>query len=621
MPQYPTPGAYQEALQVASSSLFDDELKAATPVETALGLPRAITGAFAAVFPMDARTRRWAVKCFLTDVPDQRRRYEAIGQHLDAADLPYTIDFDYQRKGIQVEGRVLPILKMEWVEGVPLNTYVRQHLNAPERLDVLAARWRTLLADLAAAHVAHGDLQHGNVLVQDADDGPGFVLVDYDTMWVPALDGRKSPEVGHRNYQHPDRTEADFGAYLDRFPGLVIYTALRACARHPDLFTRYDTDENLLFRAADFYDPSASLLFDDLARIDGGEVPGLVDALRTACYLEPETVPTVQEVVAGQRGAAVSATVGRARRAWHEARRRSEGGRAVRARTRFEKAALPTALVVLLGGAVGAVLGGGVVAGSIVVTGGLALAWGGWLHYRRLPTVRRRRRLRRELVYFDRLLRDLRQQVDRHEHERDALLSNVDDLRAERLREVQEETLYDKLKYHFIQEVGAVEGIRHRVVVRLKAAGIRTAFQATAERVAEVIELSDETRARVALWRSGLVAQYQDAIPDDLSPAEERRFERYVAHRASGFQDELERLREKIQVQRAERTQVQARLDETETVSFGRYLLFLLRLAVLPPRARPPAPTAVLPPGDVEAPAPAPATTDGDAAAWWRRAS
>ncbi|NBC19175.1 MAG: hypothetical protein GVY18_17870 [Bacteroidetes bacterium] len=620
MPQYPTPGAYQEALQVASASLHDPELRAATPVETALGLPKAITGAFAAVFPMDARTRRWAVKCFLTDVPDQRRRYDAIAEHLAEAELPYTIDFDYQRTGIQVEGRTLPVLKMAWVEGVPLNTYVRQHLDAPARLDQLADRWRAMLADLAAADVAHGDLQHGNVLVQATDDGPRLVLVDYDTMWVPALDGRKSPEVGHRNYQHPDRTERDFGPHLDHFPGLVIYTALRACAQRPDLFTRYDTDENLLFRAADFYDPSASVLFDDLTGLDEGELPGLVDAVRTACYLEPETVPPLQDVLAGQRGATIDAAVGRARRTWERARQRPERRGMTRSRNRFERAVLPVLLAGLLSG--GILWGSGfpALAGGVVAVVLAGLAWGGWLQYRRLPGVRRQRRLGRELAYFDRLLRELRRQVARYEQQRAALLSNVDDLRAERLQEVQEEALYDKLKYHFIQEVGAVEGIRYRVVVRLKAAGIRTAYQATRERVAAVSELSEETRTRIALWRAGLVAQYADAVPDALSPAEERRFERYIAHRASGFQDELERLREKIRVQEAERTQVQERLSATEAVTIGRYVLFVLRLTSLPSRPLPPAPTAAPPPGDVEREAPVPASAD-TREEWWKRAS
>lgn len=113
--------------------------------------------------------------------------------------------------------------------------------------------------------------------------------MDYDTTYVPALRGRSSAEVGHRNYQHPDRTDADFGPDIDRFSALVIYTALRACAVRPELWEQYDTGENLLFRDADFYAPDESPLFEALAQTE--PLGDLGEALRTACYVEPSDVP------------------------------------------------------------------------------------------------------------------------------------------------------------------------------------------------------------------------------------------------------------------------------------------------------------------------------------------
>src|SRR5207248_10425515 len=59
---------------------------------------------------------------------------------------------------------------------------------------------------LEAAKVAHGDLQHGNILVR----GGSIQLVDYDGMWVPALSGRDATEIGHRAYQHPERSGQDY---------------------------------------------------------------------------------------------------------------------------------------------------------------------------------------------------------------------------------------------------------------------------------------------------------------------------------------------------------------------------------------------------------------------------
>ena len=85
--------------------------------------------------------------------------------------------------------------------------------------------------------------------------GVGVRLVDYDGMWVPALASMPPMEYGHRDYQHPGR-QAYYGAAMDRFPLLVMYAGLYALAsRDGDrrlYWERYDTGDNLLFRAEDF---------------------------------------------------------------------------------------------------------------------------------------------------------------------------------------------------------------------------------------------------------------------------------------------------------------------------------------------------------------------------------
>ena len=53
-------------------------------------------------------------------------------------------------------------------------------------------------------------------------------LIDYDGMYVPALAGTRSGEVGLPAYQHPQRIrEGTYNAEVDRFSHLVIYTAIR----------------------------------------------------------------------------------------------------------------------------------------------------------------------------------------------------------------------------------------------------------------------------------------------------------------------------------------------------------------------------------------------------------
>jgi hypothetical protein len=574
MPSYPTPSAYQEAIQFPEDAFRDPALQAAYPDENALGLPQPITGNFAAVFPMNApRGPRWAVKCFLTDVPDQQARYAAIDKHLEAVDGPYMLDFDYQPEGIQVDGMAYPILKMAWAEGVPLNRFVAEHLDAPDTLAQLADAWEGLLDALDSAQVAHGDLQHGNILVQERDGHVHLTLVDYDAMVVPGLDSGTHPEVGHRNYQHPDRTERDVGFYLDRFPGLVIATALRACRVQPALWDRFDTGENLLFRDADFYDPSASVLFDTLADIE--PVRPWVEVLRTACYMEPEAVPSLAEVKAGETE----------QRAWYKARPAATRRRRVRhhvPRTGWARWFLPGTLGVLIA-TLGLVLTGQylLAVGWLAGAGGVG-GWGSIREYRQLSIIRRRRRLTREEAHFDRLIRNLKRQIESLQAKREDVHTTVDDRRAKRLIEAREEVLYDKLKHHFIGEVAGVEGVTHKHVVRLKKAGIRTAYEAKPERLEHLRTIGDQTTARITMWRSALVAEYEDALPEALSPAEERRIQRYIERRIDSIDAEVARAREKIRVQQAERAQIQARKAEIPPLPASRYLSYLLRLDTLP---------------------------------------
>src|SRR5262249_28223604 len=137
---------------------------------------------------------------------------------------PYVVGFEFLPKGIKVKSQWYPILKMEWVRGELLHDYIKKHLRDSVTLLKLAERWQAMIKALQGATISHGDLQHGNIVVVNGE----LRLIDYDGMFVPALSGQMSNEVGHRNYQHPLRTEFDFGPYLDHFAAWVIYISLVA---------------------------------------------------------------------------------------------------------------------------------------------------------------------------------------------------------------------------------------------------------------------------------------------------------------------------------------------------------------------------------------------------------
>ncbi len=97
-----------------------------------------------------------------------------------------------------------------------------------------------------------GDLQHGNVMISRSGDP---ILIDYDGMYVPGMPYQASNEVGHPNFQHPERSGSFFNEKIDRFSSIVLYLSLHCLASEPSLWKKYHTGENLLFSRKDYQDP------------------------------------------------------------------------------------------------------------------------------------------------------------------------------------------------------------------------------------------------------------------------------------------------------------------------------------------------------------------------------
>jgi hypothetical protein len=209
--------------------------------------------------------------------------------------MPCFVGFDFLQRGICVRGRWYPILKMDWLDGDQLDSYVQRNLGSPAVLGDLPKKWLDLLGQMCRANIAHGDLQHGNILVVNGQ----LKLIDYDGMWIPALAGQKSIEIGHRNYQSPRRTEADFGPWLDNFSARVIYLSVSALAARPGLWRKYNGgDECLLFRQSDFDDPNSSQLLAELESFPDVHFRTQLHEFRLSLYDDLEKIPSVDSVPA-----------------------------------------------------------------------------------------------------------------------------------------------------------------------------------------------------------------------------------------------------------------------------------------------------------------------------------
>lgn len=292
---WPTPQEYNEAIQNPHYNFADDELRCGIADSDSLGLPRVTSGSFASVYKIKCQSRDLAVRCFLRDTPDQQERYVRISEYLSAVRMPHTVSFNYLEDGIRVSGSWFPVLKMEWIDGEPLDFYVRKNISDRRVLLDLAAQFKQMVCDLGKAGIAHGDLQHGNILV--SAEGKCH-LVDYDGMFVPTLEGCYAHEIGHRNYQHPARDHLHFDDRLDNFSAWSIYTSLMCLAEDPQLLKRVGgCDECLLFRQIDYRYPLRSMTFFTLEAHDSPVIRNMARALRSLLDRPMADIPGLNERV------------------------------------------------------------------------------------------------------------------------------------------------------------------------------------------------------------------------------------------------------------------------------------------------------------------------------------
>ena len=283
------------AVQNPQLCFADPDLKQALTSKNSRGRVLLWSGNFATVYKLTQKSiqgdRCWAVRCFTrTPQADVQQRYQAISEYLAKHQIPYLVNFEFIAQGILVKGEWYPILKMDWVQGVELDRYIGEYLDDSQVLLRLDRQLQELQKDLQKVGIAHGDLQHGNIMVDDQGE---LKLVDYDGMYVPALRGAPPLEIGHPNYQPPQRSPKDFSDRLDDFSFAVISLSLRALANEPNLWENFHEDnKNLIFRQNDFQEPELSPVFQAISNIPDDETRDLCDRLILRCHGKDQQTPS-----------------------------------------------------------------------------------------------------------------------------------------------------------------------------------------------------------------------------------------------------------------------------------------------------------------------------------------
>lgn len=293
MAVWPDLTEYHEAVQYPARAFQDPTLKGSKLELDRFGMPKPSTGANAVVYrATDAQGGLWAIRCFLRPITDHAERYAAISRHLQATKSEYACGFEFLPEGVKVRGKWYPLVKMAWADGQLLHTYIQGKLKDPESIAALREKWRRMIRLLEQAKIAHGDLQQGNILVRNNN----LLLVDYDGMWVPQLVGKLGTEIGHRAFQHPLRSQNEYGPYIDRFSALVIYLSLVALEKKPELWDLFHNGDNLIFTQNDFRE-GVTPLWKELLSVNSAQTSHMMSAVIKALTLPVDKCPTLDDVL------------------------------------------------------------------------------------------------------------------------------------------------------------------------------------------------------------------------------------------------------------------------------------------------------------------------------------
>ena len=258
--KYPLISEYVKSIKYPEENF--NKLSNLRPVIDTDGNPIMSSGNFAVVFKMEDRQSRklYAVKCFLREQEGRNENYRLIASELEYLSSTYLTPIQYLEKELFVDttqgnDTEFPVLLMDWVEGPTLDKYIRKNIHDPYKLALITYQFCRMGSWLLSQEFAHGDLKPDNIIVRE--DGQ-LVLVDYDGMFVPAMRGQKSRELGSVDYRHPLRTEDLFDGSIDDFSIASIALSLKAISLNPELLNVFGVEDRLLFCAKDYQNISDS---------------------------------------------------------------------------------------------------------------------------------------------------------------------------------------------------------------------------------------------------------------------------------------------------------------------------------------------------------------------------
>lgn len=236
------------------------------------------SGGYTTVFPFHKQSGdKVAVRLWIADIGDAKKRSLEISNYLKKLHNAYFVGFNYIDDAVLVNGILHPIVLMDWVDGQTLKEYINSNISNPSAILDLSEKFKQMALYFHQENIAHGDLQHGNLLVKN--DG-SLVVIDYDSMFIEPLQGMTDTIKGLPGYQHPARhSNQEVNPKLDYFSELVIYLSLLVYADKPTLWSEYYETEDLLFSKADFENPISSKLINTCLKSSNPNISELTNEM------------------------------------------------------------------------------------------------------------------------------------------------------------------------------------------------------------------------------------------------------------------------------------------------------------------------------------------------------
>lgn len=271
---YPTRTDIVTAMRNPQVSFKVDELVGGNIIQNGSRVMQ-YSGGYTIVFPfIDKGARKVAIRCWIADIGDAKKRSQKISSHLESLNKSYFCQFKYLDDALLVNGVLSPVVIMDWVEGKTLKEFINDNIfSNPQLISKVRGNFKEMVAYFHQMNIAHGDLQHGNILV---NPDASLTIIDYDSMYIDVLSGMPDTIKGLPGYQHPARLKNQFiNPKLDYFSELVIYLSLLVFEDRPTLWNNYYGTEDFLFSKEDFSNSINSKIITELLHSSVHEIAEL----------------------------------------------------------------------------------------------------------------------------------------------------------------------------------------------------------------------------------------------------------------------------------------------------------------------------------------------------------